>query len=246
MSESATNAFLERLAGMVERRRKAITMIHRTVLEVSTTIYLDTAARMAMPMLYAHWEGYVREALQSYLEHVEKLKIPQVRANPALLSYAWSQNFRAVASNQNAEARAEFTRKILAALQDPLAFHKKEHEIDVSSNLRFKIVEKLCVSMCLNVGKLKEREKALDHLVEQRNTIAHGGRVEGITVADVDLGAKLVVELIEHLEEIIRDAVINVTYLCGAPAAAEHESAAGALRGGQTSQVELPSQQAQE
>ncbi len=214
MSEGATNAFLERLSTLAERRRKLITMIYRTVLEVSATIYLDTAARMAVPMLYAHWEGYVREALQSYLEHVEKLKISQLDANPALLSYAWSKNFRDVASNQSAEARAEFTRRILAALQDPLMFHKKEHEIDMSSNLRFKVLEKLCVALCLDVAKLKEREKALDHMVERRNTIAHGGRVEGITVVDVDVDVKLVIDLIDRLETMIQDAVVNMAYLC--------------------------------
>lgn len=47
-----------------------------------------------------------------------------------------------MASNQSPEARADFTRRILAAIRDPLAFHRKEYEIEMNSNLRFKVVEK--------------------------------------------------------------------------------------------------------
>jgi MAE_28990/MAE_18760-like HEPN len=60
--------FAATVADAVDRRREEISLILRVVANEEDTVLEQTASIVALPVLYAHWEGFVKE----YIEFVEK------------------------------------------------------------------------------------------------------------------------------------------------------------------------------
>ncbi len=80
--------FEVQLSDSVVRRREEITHVRRVVAELRDTTLAQTAMLMAIPMLYDHWEGFVKESVELYIEYIEKRDLAPARVNPIVFSFA--------------------------------------------------------------------------------------------------------------------------------------------------------------
>ena len=78
------------IADCLDRRRRALTDTIRVVAAQEGTVLHAHACAMAVPMLYAHWEGFAKEALQLYIEFLEHSAVAQREVRASLLAYSWS------------------------------------------------------------------------------------------------------------------------------------------------------------
>lgn len=191
----------------LDRRRTALTETERVVAALRGNVLQPRACAMAVPMLYAVWEGYTKEVLQLYIELLEKRSLPQQDLKPDMLAYAWSGSFRKLTGNLTHARKVELIERFLGSLHDTLRFEKAEREVDTKSNLFFDVLESLAACLCLDVSRMKAHEKKLDALVNRRNSIAHGGRDQKLSEADVAEYKHLVLALIGDLESVVLDAV---------------------------------------
>lgn len=212
MTQRLEIRFKEGLADCLDRRRIALTETERVVSAMKDSVLFQRACTMAIPMLYAHWEGFAKEALQLYVEFLEEVELPLSDTEASLLAYAWTGSFRRLSGNLSHERKVELIERFLSSLTATLAFEDGEREINTKSNLHFRVLEELSACFCLDVEPMRRHQKKLDALVYRRNNIAHGGREQRLSQSDVDVYRTLVLSLMEGLESTLHDAVDNGRY----------------------------------
>lgn len=210
----------------LDRRRNALTEIVRVVGTHKDTVLHQRACTMAIPMLYAHWEGFAKEVLQLYVEFLEKSAVAQRDVQGSLLAYSWSGSFRKLSGTLTHERKVELIERFFGSLTAALVFEKKEREIDTKSNLLFEVLEDLARFLCLDISSMRDRSKKLDALVSRRNNIAHGGREQKIEDSDIEDYRSLVLGLMESLEKVLDGAVQSASYLRATAVAAIANQAA--------------------
>lgn len=196
----------------LDRRRGSLTDIIRVVASVKNTVLLQPTCMMAVPIIYAHWEGFTKECLQLYVEHLEAIALPQGDASSALLAYAWEGSFAKLRDKLTHAKKEELVERFFASLDTALVFEKKQREIDTKSNLSFKVLEELAQAFCLDIAPLRVHKTSLDAMVNRRNNIAHGGRDQAMDDVDVARYRELALTLMTELESILLNAISKQTY----------------------------------
>jgi hypothetical protein len=77
MTTAQESSFKEDVAKCLERRRQALTETERVVAAMKDTVLSHRVCAMAIPTIYAHWEGFAKEALQLYVVFLENSAVQQ-------------------------------------------------------------------------------------------------------------------------------------------------------------------------
>ena len=56
---------------------------------------------MAIPMIYAVWEGFVKETCQLYIEHIEQNVTKAAHLQPAILGHMWTPQLSTLTGGLN-------------------------------------------------------------------------------------------------------------------------------------------------
>jgi hypothetical protein len=199
--------FLESISDELDRRREAVTRVKRVVAQVRGTTLEQTAAVMAIPVLYAHWEGFVKQAVGTYVEFVETQAMLPHQANAGIFAFSIKKRIRGLIHNQSAAKMAEFAGWLIKIARDPMIFDDKS--VDTRGNLSFSNLAALCESLSIDVRSLEIDKKKIDSLVHKRNNIAHTGRDPKYNENDVDENAGLLINILEQFEQIMKQCVTS-------------------------------------
>ena len=205
------DTFLSQIAEAVDLRREEITRIKRVVGEVANTTLESTAAIMALPMLYAHWEGFVKESVEMYIEYIDKQALAPSEAHPVMFSFSIKKKIRALLVSGSVERIAEFADWMISNVTRPLFFEEKS--VETGSNLSYENLCSLCETLRIDVALLEGERKKINKLVHRRNNIAHTGRPLKVNEGTVDEDAKLALRLIETFESILRECVAKQRFM---------------------------------
>lgn len=206
---TATSSFLETIADNLDQRRLELTSLRRILLNFLNTPLEGTAVRMGIPMIYAVWEGYVKEVCQLYLEYIENTVLRVADLNPAILGYLWTSALRPLTGGLNVSRKTSVAKLALKTSSAPVVFERTEKEIDTKSNLNYGCLEKIAEHLCLDISPLAGWKKHLDALVNLRNNIAHGSRPNGLRYSNFDGHVYNVVNLMEAFEQVLSMAVTS-------------------------------------
>jgi len=196
----------------LDRRRLEVTNLRRVLLAHAATPLESTAVRMCIPMIYAHWEGYVREVCQLYLEHIEVSVKAASQLQPALLGYLWTPKLKPITGGLNFSRRKAVAECALNDTRRPIRFGDVEKAINTRSNLNFSVLQEIANDLCLDIGGLALRRRHLDALVHIRNSIAHGCNPQPLKYSDFDQQATNMTALMEEFEEVVLDAIRNMRF----------------------------------
>lgn len=127
--------------------------------------------RMCLPMIYAHWEGFVVSSLKVLLEHLNRLELSPKDVKTNLVVVGLGDSYKSLSGKQSFKQRIEFTNKFSGIFQEQLKFAKK---IDTKSNLRSDVLKELCEMFSLDFSGFEDQAGDIDRLVSLRNSIAHG------------------------------------------------------------------------
>ncbi len=133
-----------------------------------------TALRSGIVLLYAHWEGFLKIAAESYLEYVisKKLKYKDL-----------SNNFIAICAKQKIKEFEQTNKstiynqliEFLFEHQEDRAVLSKESVIKTQSNLNSIILKEMMTSIGLDFTEYATKANLIDEqLLKYRNNIAHG------------------------------------------------------------------------
>lgn len=168
-------------------------IIHSTLNSDLQPLFL----RMCIPMIYAHWEGFVVSSLKTVIETLNKkeLKHDEVKVNIFVL--AIQEKFNYLKGKQSFVQKCQFSENFISRLENKLSFNKK---IDTKSNLNFTVLQELCEIFGFSINEFNEYELELNKLVNIRNSIAHGENSYVIQLENIEKYIMLITNLIFTFE----------------------------------------------
>jgi hypothetical protein len=133
------------------------------------------ALRAGVTLLYAHWEGYVKEAARAYLEFVSRkgLKVGELRAELAAVA------LRNMLGKGEQSKKAEDHTAIITLLRNEdrsdARISYDRSNIKTRSNLTFSLFEDIMHSLGCDASRHDISRVLIDaRLLKNRNDIAHG------------------------------------------------------------------------
>jgi MAE_28990/MAE_18760-like HEPN len=168
----------------------------------ATGLAEQTLLRAAIALLYAHWEGFVKSAGQSYLEFVANQGASYQRLSPVFRSLALRALVNRAANDAGPIGRTDLC-LFLEYNMDDEADVPVDGVVDTGHNLWWRRFETIMMALDLPLGSLATKGPLIDEkLVRPRNGIAHG---QGVAI-DGDDYAALHTDVIGLLDT-VRDRV---------------------------------------
>jgi len=127
--------------------------------------------RMCVPMIYAHWEGFVVSSIKEILKHLNELKLKPENVPTHLVVHCLGDSYKSLSGKQNFQQRVKFTEKFSETMKSTMEFQTK---VESKSNLNSKVLKNLCEIFDFNYAKFSDVLPDIDRLVNVRNSIAHG------------------------------------------------------------------------
>jgi hypothetical protein len=194
---------------IVWRRREITTLV--TIIKAADALSKNVLIRSAIPLLYAHWEGFGKNCGIRYLEHVSYKAKRFRELKPSFIYLSVLPSLKEMANGTPDGAI-----KLLKKLYDRLDDKNKDHfrkRVGTKSNLRFDVLSDMLAMCGISSSPFQEYESFIDkELCDPRNEIAHG--VGGSPSLEVFLKRRnRAFELMMHLQtEIVNSASLQ-TYL---------------------------------
>jgi len=127
--------------------------------------------KSTIPMIYAHWEGFVVSSLRKVNRHLSSLQFTYSDLHINLLTNAYEENIKSLEDSLDYRKRINHLTLIFEKLTNKVEFGTK---IDVKSNLKFKVLQDICLKFNFNISNFEEYKRDLEQLLKIRNAIAHG------------------------------------------------------------------------
>lgn len=127
--------------------------------------------RMCIPMIYAHWEGFVVSSMKTLISYLYSLNLKAEHVPTKIIVLSLGGAYQALSGKQSFTQRIEFTDKFNNLISDTIKIEKK---INTKSNLKSNVFEEVCTIWGFNYTKFNNVLPDIDRLVNIRNSIAHG------------------------------------------------------------------------
>lgn len=127
--------------------------------------------RMCIPMIYAHWEGYVVDSLKTLIGYLNSLELDPKLVQTNLVVVGMGDTYKRLSGKQSFTQRIEFTDHFAELYSKSLKFTRK---INTKSNLKSSVLKELCEMFGFRYSEFNEFTSDIDTLVNIRNSIAHG------------------------------------------------------------------------
>lgn len=130
-------------------------------------------ARSGIALLYAHWEGYVKESCQAYVDYIAKRRLKVGELNDGLLKVVLDQLNRRSASGD--ESAMISLMEAVRAPGNSRARIPRDTIVDTKSNLRSTVLSEILQCIGFDPTTFLTKNNLIDRtLCDGRNAIAHG------------------------------------------------------------------------
>ena len=156
-------------------RKKELTSLHSNVI-ISNSKNLPTALRCAIVMLYAHWEGFIKNSAGSYLSYIKFQRLNLNQVNSSILALSLKQKIIEFTESNKASTHVKFVNYFQKNLTDRAIFSEID-SIKTQSNLSSLILKEIFATLGLDITHYELKSNLIDkQLLKNRNNIAHGNQ----------------------------------------------------------------------
>jgi hypothetical protein len=175
MSIRTVEHLSDALAGEIIWRKKELTALRLMVESKSLQPDRRTAViRGAVALLYAHWEGFIKQAGRAYLEFVHFQRLPYSKLARNFVALGARSRLSRAAETTKVQAHLALVDFFLEGLEGRCVLPYKDG-INTQSNLSSRVLREIVDTLGLDYREFETKEKLIDELLlKQRNTIAHG------------------------------------------------------------------------
>lgn len=197
-------------------RETELMSLSRILVRIEDKNERKTLLNASIPLIYAHWEGFVSSSLKILIEVLNKKKLNCINIHTNILTNGYEINLKEDLSNPTYK-KESFKKKCkkLECLVNLLNsdFKFQNFKVDTKSNLNFNVLKVLCKKFNFSSKKFEILKSELGKLVKWRNGIAHGENSFPITKEDMEKSIKLYIELSGLLKNEIESFMKKSKYL---------------------------------
>jgi hypothetical protein len=198
-------------------RKKELTAL-KFAIDGATDPTRPMLLRAGTALLYAHWEGFIKESGTAYVRFVAGQRPELSRMTANFVAVALGDRISECGRAQANGIRAALVEQ-LRALGPERAKIKWKGVIRTRSNLKATVLKEVVTTLGLDFAPYKRKTKTvIDRLVRARNVIAHGKGMQ-VGLAEYDLLHTQTIELLDGFKSQVLDAATNAAYLSAPPAA---------------------------
>lgn len=173
----------------------------------------ETALRAGVALLYAHWEGSIKNMSTYYLTYVSQLKLPYSELKDNFLALALKKRITEFNNNNKNEYHTQFIGEVFSC-KNQRSKIPCESIINTESNLNSTVFINIMNIIGLSYTEYSLRFKLLDEvLLANRNSIAHGEKISHTIDEDryFELCEKIL-EIIDKVSTQILNAAVQQEY----------------------------------
>jgi hypothetical protein len=193
-------------------RKKEITTVFLTVKNQKRVHVKQAFLRAFIPILYAHWEGYAKEASSYYIEFVARQRLSYNDLTTNFISISCRSTIKEISKSNQVHMHNQLV-DFLTYNQNERAKIPYKGVIDTESNLSSKVLRNLLFIIGVPYDEFWQgKSLALDgKLLHYRNKIAHGEKYIIDEATFVELH-DLVIDLIDYMKNSIENFAIQQKY----------------------------------
>ncbi|MFE9249878.1 MAE_28990/MAE_18760 family HEPN-like nuclease [Streptomyces sp. NPDC007088] len=168
--------------------------------------------RGGLALVYAHWEGYIKEGARAYLEYISRkgLKVGELRSEIAAVSLR--SKLGQGETSKHSASHTEIVDLLRGADSLPADLPYTSATIRTRSNLKFDVFADIMHSIGCDASRHEIYQSTIDkRLLKYRNDIAHG-REEYVRLADwIDIRDRVLL-ILKDVRNQISNAAANEDY----------------------------------
>ena len=189
----------------------------------------DRYRKSMVLMLYSHFEGFTKIALQMYLQYINDKGIELSKAHVNLQASAMKREFNAY---DNLDKKGKVFSKRLP--QDDEHMHRlfrrvefiekfdefrnrklqlDDEIIDTESNMWYVVLQKNLYRCGLPIDIFENQKESIDSLVNRRNSIAHGNSKSGVSKEEYEKWEKQTYDVMNEIIRTLFEHAVNERYL---------------------------------
>lgn len=140
----------------------------------SGSIAQSTIIRAGIPLLYAHWEGFVKNAANAYIEFVSRKSLPLEKLSTNFIFLGLRKHLKGFSDRIAIHRGIEIVNFIkFRPLDQPEL--KFDGAITARSNLNSEVFKEIALTIGIDLDKYQSWYNWIDFtLLQRRNNIAHG------------------------------------------------------------------------
>ena len=154
-------------------RLKEIADVKSTI-RAADAVRQKTLIRAGIPLLYAHWEGFVKAASETYLNYVANQGHKYRELRSCFIVRGLKGQLNELAEYSNSRRNSRIVEFVLNEMDSPASIPYKG-VIDAASNLSSTVFDGIATSIGISTGPYETKYHFIDESVlRRRNQIAHG------------------------------------------------------------------------
>ncbi len=169
--------------------------------------------RASITLLYAHWEGFVKNCAHAYLCYLASLKLTYMQLRPELAALAMRARLEEFETTNRSSIHATLIRGIREDASSRARIPTSRDAVKTFSNLNY---DRLCDILCsvgCDFSRYARYEDLIDaQLLAARNKIAHGEE-DYIRLTDWNDIRKVVIEIMDDISNQILNSATQKSYL---------------------------------
>ncbi|WP_125935806.1 MAE_28990/MAE_18760 family HEPN-like nuclease [Streptomyces sp. WAC 06738] len=169
--------------------------------------------RASIALLYAHWEGFVKNGAHAYLCYLASLKLTYAQLRPELVALAMRAQIEEFELTNRAFIHATLIRDVREGASSRAKIPTRREAVRTFSNLNY---DRLCDILC-SVGCDFSRYSPYQDLIDEqllaaRNRIAHGEE-DYIRLTDWDDVRVEIIKMMDDISSQILNSATQKSYL---------------------------------
>ena len=183
----------------------------KTAIQESGAIPEKTLIRAGLALLYAHWEGFVKNSLTAYLNFVNCQGLRYEELRSCFVVFGLKKSVNEVVESRNSAASISAIEFLRGQLGERAQL-KIDTAVNTESNLSSKVFQNILLSVGFDPAAYETRSHLIDEsLLKRRNSIAHGDYLD-VGKADWRHLADEIISMMRQVKTEIENSVILASY----------------------------------
>lgn len=183
----------------------------KTAVRSAAPIPERTLIRAGIALLYAHWEGWVKNSLTAYLNYVNHQGHRYNELKSCMVVFGLKKRLNEIIESKSSNTSIAAIDFLMGELSGRAQL-KIDSAINTASNLSSEVLKNLLLSVGFDEKPYETKNNLIDEsLLKRRNFIAHGEFVD-VAKSDWAILANEVISLMRNIKTDIENAVALKSY----------------------------------